>query len=103
MRRPRTDGTATDSGDETRGETGDSRPRTEEARRWWHRLGLPKRGFGPDPGLTLEPQETSDETRLAAASAGQPFLFFLPLSWSEDVEGRHEAEAEAEARGTRHG
>lgn len=33
-----------------------------------------------DPGLTLEPQETSDETRLAAAPAGQPFLFFLRLS-----------------------
>lgn len=48
-----------------------------------------------DPGLTLEPQETSDETRLAAASAGQPFLFFLPSSWSEDVGGP--------AQGTRHG
>ena len=47
-----------------------------------------------DPGLTLEPQETSDETRLVAASAGQPFLLFPSLVLVWNCEGR---------TGTRHG
>lgn len=40
---------------------------------------LTQKSIWVDPGMTLEPQETSDETRLAAASAGRPFLFFPSL------------------------